>query len=138
MFKLGPAAYWWPVEVFTPADGGQVERSEFAVQFRYLDTEAHGALLDEVRTQQLGDPAFCRRVMTGFRDVAMPDGSMMAYSDDNLALLLRQPGVATAITKAYFASRNPDDPEKEPARGNSARPPAGGRVAASETSTKPH
>lgn len=131
MFKIGPATYWWPVQVPVPKDGGEVEVCTFEAQYRYLDVDAHEALMLEVRDQQLDDRAFCRKVVSSFRGVSDERGEAVPFSADTLDALLRQPGAATAMTRKYFESRHAD-----PALGNSQRPPAGGPEAALDTTTR--
>lgn len=135
MFKLGPAAYWWPVEVSAPVDGGKVELMTFQAQYRYLDVDEHNALMAELTEKQLDDRAFCRRVVIGLKEVADTTGAALQFTPENFDLLMRQPcaacgTVATAITRRYFESR-----QQDLARGNSQRPPVGGLVAAHDSTT---
>jgi len=108
VFRLIDApTYWWPVEFRTPAAErpGEFDEHTIEVKYRFLDDDEHRALMDAVAAESLKDPAFCPRVVVGFRGIEDPHGHELLYSPDALATILRVPGLATAIARTYFDSR---------------------------------
>lgn len=114
MFKLTQSpAYWWPVLFRLPSDaesGKHVEHG-FDVQFKRLDVAQQAALMERTEKERFDDRAFSKEVVTSFRHVLDDRDAEVPFSDGALDQLLHVPGVATAVAKAYFASRE-DAPEK--------------------------
>lgn len=114
MFKLTQSpAYWWPVRFTLPSDAEAGKHAEhgFEVQFKRLDVAQHEALMTRTESERLDDRRFCQEVVTSFRDVLDERDVEIPFSPSALDQMLHVPGVAMAVAKAYFASRE-GAPEK--------------------------
>jgi hypothetical protein len=108
MYKLETEPrYWWPVTVAQPDKDkpGTIVEQQLEAEFRWLDSQELKDWQDDVQARQLLDPDAVPLVCTGFRHVQLEDGTPMASTPENLALLLRGQGVATAFVKAFYTSR---------------------------------
>ena len=109
MFKIEPnPTYWWPVTVRRPSatKPGQIDEHVFQAKFRWLDDEAHAAMLLRAVSEKLTDRQVVPEFWEAFSDVQAADGSQLACTPDTMAALLAEQGVAAALSKAYIDSRN--------------------------------
>jgi hypothetical protein len=100
--------YWWPVKIRQPdpAKPGAIVEHELEAEFKWLPAEKYEAWLEHVGQAQLADKDAMPEVCTGFRKVRQEDGSELANTPDNLALLLgSDKAVARAFAAAFFESR---------------------------------
>lgn len=103
MFKLQKTpAYWWPVTVKFPADGGTWEEDTFEVKFPRLDREGIRTIVAEAA--KATTLAVLQRLVLDFKDVIAADGTALRHSSEALAQLDAMPGVAQAIFNAFMAS----------------------------------
>jgi hypothetical protein len=121
--------YWWPLEVSQPVDGGTVEAFGFEARYRALDDDEFQALMTEVAEKKLEDRVFVRRVVVELRGLVGETGQPLQHTAELFEHMLRQPGVAEALARRYFESR------QEAALGNLRRPPASGQAAAPQPVT---
>jgi hypothetical protein len=108
MFKIEhEPRYWWPVTVHSPdpARPGEFTEQQFEIELRWVDDDVHDEWYQRVQSQDLKDRQAMPEMCTAFRGVLQEDGTPLACTPETLALLLRKGGVATAVAKAYFASR---------------------------------
>ena len=104
MFKIQEQrTVTWPVQVRIPADGGRFEKADFQVEFALLDQARIDEILNTEDRSTSMDVAFLREVVTGFRDVRREDGNEMAFSAENLGMLLGIPYVRNAMIDAFFS-----------------------------------
>jgi hypothetical protein len=98
--------YWWPVKIRQPdpAKPGAMLVHEFEAEFKWLTQQDYDAWLANVG--QRTDAEVMPEVCTGFRKVRNEDGSELANTPDNLALLLASDkAVGHAVAAAFFESR---------------------------------
>ncbi len=101
MFKIAKKpAYFWPVSIKTPADGGRYEKESFEVQFKVLKQSEIKSLIETVST----DEEFCRKIVCGWKSVSDESGAAIQFTDSAFDELLETPGVAKEIAKAYMES----------------------------------
>lgn len=99
--------YFWPVNFEVPKSGGGYEKMPFSVEFKRLSATEISALRDRMGTAELpDDAAFCREVVTGWRDIKGDDGADLVFSPENLGAVLDVHGVAAAVVIAFFDSIN--------------------------------
>ncbi|HAT50746.1 MAG: hypothetical protein HQL07_04490 [Nitrospirae bacterium] len=104
MFKIQEQrTVTWPVEVRVPVSGGRFEKAEFQVDFALLDQSRIDEILHAEDRPTSMDVAFLREAVTGFRDVRCEDGGEMAFSSENLGILLGIPYVRNAMIEAFFS-----------------------------------
>lgn len=109
MFRIDPQrTYWWPVTMLVPDEGkpGELQEHTFDVQLKWLPEEEHAAWLNRAGEQKLNDRQAVPDILVSFRGVATADGQELSSTPQNLQLLLAEPGVPTAIVRAYLASRD--------------------------------
>lgn len=105
MFLIDPRpAYWWPVKISVPLDGGKHETATFEAKFKRLAAEDLDALQKRAVDTRLSDAQIAAEVMEDFRDVVDRDGNCTQYSAAALKRLLSCPGMGTAICDAFFGS----------------------------------
>lgn len=106
MFKIKTNTnYSWPVPFEMPKSGGGYEKMPFSVEFKRLTASEIKELRDRMGTAELpDDDAFCREVVTGWRDVTGEDGQALPFSPENLTVLLDVHGISAAIVLAFFDS----------------------------------
>lgn len=96
-------AYFWPVTIEIPIDGGRFEKHTFDAQFKRLTQTRIESLTDHVFTQTIKDRDVVAEVMAGWKGVN--DGSdELVWSEANRDILLNIPMVASTIVKAWIAS----------------------------------
>lgn len=103
--KVSPS-YYWPVTAGLPADGGQVERVTFDVQFRRFTLSQRKAFNDRILAEKMSDEAVVRELVVGWRGVQDEGDQDIAFSVTLLDRLLDVDGVATAICRAYGDSHD--------------------------------
>lgn len=107
MFKIqSKPTYWWPVLLRQPhpEEAGKMVEATIHVQYRWLDIDEHAAFMADAAEKSLSDRDAMPAVVECFRTFETDQGPF-AFSAENLALLLKQPGAATAVARAYFDSR---------------------------------
>lgn len=105
MFKIGNRDdYEWPVTVHPPKDGGEFAEHAFKARFKRVDEPGVRDLSERSVTGKLDDMAFCREVLTGFSEIQGADGNALAFSKENLDLVLAEQGLPRAIVRAFFES----------------------------------
>jgi hypothetical protein len=108
MFQIDQRpAYWWPVKVSIPLDGGKHETCTFDAKFKRLASEDIDALQKRALAERLSDAQIAAEVMEDFRDVVDRDGNCIPYTPAALKRLLSWPGMGTAVCDAYFGSLKP-------------------------------
>lgn len=107
---------WWPVIFSGVTEDGEVIENSFELRFNLLDEdEHHGLMVDanKIATSmgddgaKFGDVAlpFVQRMAGDWRGVNAENGQPLPFTADNLRLVVVQPGVWSAITRAYAACR---------------------------------
>jgi len=130
MYKLAThRLYWRTITVWQAAEDGTLAPSSFDVQLRWLLDEEHTALFQKAAAEGLLDAQVAPALVANFKSLQAADGSELTFSTDNLALLLHEPLVASAIVRGYLDSR------REAAAKNFARPPESGPVVAPSSTT---
>lgn len=105
MYQIGLSnTYGWPVEVQHAKDGGGFEKRTFDIEFQRFDQDGIDDLGARAKDGRLGDKEFCREVVTGWRGVAGANKEELVFSQGNLEMLLKVPGMAAAIVRAFYAS----------------------------------
>lgn len=101
MFTIAKVAtYSWPIEVQTPTDGGQFEKSTFDVVFKRISTSKLKTLIGDEKT----DSDFAREVVFGWKGVRDEAGNEIPFSESALESLLEIPSIPGTIVVAYLQS----------------------------------
>lgn len=106
---------WWPVKFNGVTEEGDVIENQFELRFNRHDEEEFHALMKDIGGMIDAPEAgkgfveaalpFARRMFTDWRGVAGENGEALPFNDENLALLVKQPGVWSAIGNAYRGCR---------------------------------
>lgn len=99
-----PDTFTWPVKVRIPTHGKYVE-TEVVVTFPNLDEEQLEKLLasKEKGGEGLNDRQIAQRVVLGFEPIPMPDGSTIAFSEENRDLFLNKARASSAVVGTLIA-----------------------------------
>lgn len=97
-------AYFWPVTIEIPIDGGRYEKHTFDAQFKRLTQSRIEGLTDNVFAQNIKDRDVLAEVMTGWKGVNDNNGDEFIWSEKNRDIMLDIPMVAATIVKAWLAS----------------------------------
>lgn len=100
-----PDTFQWPVKVRIPRNGRYAEAS-FIASFPNMGPEEVNHLVGN--DEATGKPRYTDReiadkVLIGFDPIAMPDGSMVTFSEESKARLLAQPRAATSVVGTFLA-----------------------------------
>jgi len=105
MFKLALSpAYYWPVKLGLPVDGGDIKEVTFEAQFRRLTLLEGKRLGEAVLAEKLPDDEVCRRIVLGWRQVSDDTDAEIAFTREAFERLLAVAGAASAIVRAYGES----------------------------------
>jgi len=96
-------------------------QAEFSVHLFLLPSDQVEALQADVKAGEKTGMDFAREVLAGWPDGAVgdPAGKPLAATPENMAALLRMPGVPAAVINAFWGGYD------EATEGNSAPLPAG-------------
>jgi hypothetical protein len=96
-------------------------QAEFSVNLRLLPNDVVTALQEDVKAGRKSGLEFAREVLDGWPDGAVGDagGNPLPPAPDNVAGLLRMPGVPSAVINAFWRGYD------EATEGNSEPLPAG-------------
>lgn len=99
-----PETFTWPVKVRVPLHGKYGE-AEFMATFPNMSGAQLDKLLDGKTAdgKPLSDRELARRVLLGFEPIPMPDGSTLAFTEENMERLLDVPRAATAVVGTLIA-----------------------------------
>lgn len=96
-------AYFWPVQVEIPTDGGRFEKHTFDAEFKRLPQSRIEEIMQGVVSSTVTDRDVVTEVMVGWKGVT--DGSdEMVWSEKNRDLLLEIPLVGASIIKSWMES----------------------------------
>lgn len=109
MFKVvKERLVWWPVVWDVPVDGGKVEQTQFKMKFRMVDLTQLNALVAQIDKLERDDAALVdqwlnivQKISADWEGVAGEDDEVLAFTPDNVRLLLSIPGTFNAIFGAY-------------------------------------
>ena len=120
------AAWWWPVDVHVPVDGGETRVEQFDCQFRLLSRSRQKALATRPNVE------FLRAIIVDFRGIQTPDGDALVCCPETIETLAEIPYAARSISEAYtrFALGI--------AEKNSETPPSAGGIAALKAAVEGH
>lgn len=113
---------WWPVIFPGVTEDGEIVENRFELRFNLLDEDEHFELLreaagigDKGSGAKFGDVAapFVERMAADWRGVAAENGDALPFTAENVKLVVRQPGVWAAITRAYAACRKAEPEIRE-------------------------
>jgi hypothetical protein len=98
-----PTTFKWPVRVPVPVDG-VYKFAEFVGVFPNMAAEDVDKLMprDAAGNQLRTDLQVATEVLIGFEDVKAPDGTMLPFTDENKAALLRGPRVANSVLGTFL------------------------------------
>lgn len=100
-FKVKTASsFTWPVKFSLPGADGARTACEFSAQFKLLPQSEIDALLKA--NPPIEDNELAARYMTGWSGVVDEDDAMLAFTPENLAVLLDVAGMRRAIAAAFF------------------------------------
>lgn len=108
MFKLAEhAEYPWPVKLRRPSQtkAGEFETVEIEVRFLYLDDEQLEAIARESMERNETNAQYVARFVRGWRNVPDVHGQEVPFTKENLAALLKLPGVTQRFIDEYRDSR---------------------------------
>lgn len=113
---------WWPVIFSGVTEEGEIVENRFELRFNLLDEDEHFDLLrqsvsigntaEDVKFADVAAP-FVQRMAADWRGVAAENGEALPFTPENVKLLVRQPGVWPAITRAYAACRKAEPEIRE-------------------------
>lgn len=114
---------WWPVTFPGVSEEGDVVENRFEMRFNLLDEDAHIAFLNDAsalgshgsKEMDFGEAAlpFVRRMADNWRGVEAENGDALPFTDENIALLVKQPGVWPAIARGYASCRKAEPEIRE-------------------------
>lgn len=95
------ATFWWPVDVLLPAaDGGQMEKHSFEVEFARMKVSEAEKMVAGIATGAIGQLDGYRQMVKGWRGV-VSGGDELPFSDEALRSVIDIPAVGPAILAAY-------------------------------------
>jgi hypothetical protein len=103
-------SFRWPVRHLLAADGGRAEVLSFEVTCKRLRTSEVKTLDEEIRRDKLEDSVVVSRVVTDW-DLRDVDGAVVPWEQREQAFD-EVPGLAGSIVRAFFASFDPKESEK--------------------------
>lgn len=105
MFRLDASdAYWYPVTVELPVDGGKFAKSTFDAQFKRLSRTEVMELMRQIRDNETTDIQVACEVLLGWRGVCDRDGSEIPFSERAREQLLDVHPVCPAVIQAWAES----------------------------------
>lgn len=114
---------WWPVTFPGVSEEGEIVENRFEMRFHILDEDAHLALIrdaaalgsGETDAQDFGGAAlpFVQRMADNWRGVEAENGEALPWTGENIALLVKQPGVWPAVARGYAACRKAEPEIRE-------------------------
>ncbi|KGJ86448.1 hypothetical protein [Colwellia psychrerythraea] len=87
---------WWPVVINVPIDGGETSNHEVSLQLEILEEDEY----DELALK--GEKAVLKRVIKAWKHIDDIDKKPLAYSGDNLDMLLKKSFVHRSFMVGYL------------------------------------
>ena len=105
MFVISKSpAYFWPVSIEQPEDGGRNKKQTFDVQLKRLTQSQIKDITIQIEKSETTDFKLCKEVIVGWRGVLDESNAEVPFSNGALDELLDIQGVAQAIVLALFES----------------------------------
>lgn len=95
-------SYFWPVKLKSPKDGGGYESQTLNLEFRKLKNSELKSLLREKKED--ADLDFCKKVITGWKDIKDDDGNEINFSLESLEIVLDEQGFLGQVVNQYLES----------------------------------
>ncbi len=100
---------WFPVEVELFDDNGRKRTFTFDGELECADQVEVNEFLERAKDAASGsrretesDVELARRRLLAWKKIQRPDGAELPFTEDNKERLIRQPGVARGITRAWL------------------------------------
>lgn len=105
MFVLSKRpAYFWPVEVEFPIDGGKFKKETFEVKFERIPQSEADEISDKISNGEMSAKDLCKKVVIGWKSVLDENKDELPFSDSAFDELLNVSQVAKSISFAFFDS----------------------------------
>jgi hypothetical protein len=97
------AAYFWPVVVEYPVDGGKFLKETFDAEFKRFSKDEIQAILEDAAADKIKDHDVVRQVVVGWKGVTDDDGPV-EFSATALEAVQAIPLFDSAVVQAWMKS----------------------------------